>query len=367
MAKPVSREFLANLRHTIEDGMILQRQGKLAEAEKIYTRILKTLPDQFETLQLLAELKMQRGKPGEAFRHMTAAVAARPSSADARIHLGHVLRALKRDADALASFDKALALDPGNVDALGNRGDVLLALQRPAEALDCFDADPRRVAAATRGAGQPRRRARDARPPRGGARRFRRGARRRARIRSALYNRGLALAALGRSRRGGRGLRPRARHDAEPRRRRWRSRGVALQALNRHDDALASFDRALALAARFRRRAFQRVAGAARGRRLCARPGRVRMALEARRRRRVRQEFAPAAVARRDTARRTRPSCCMPSRGSATPSSSRATSPCWRAPAPRSCWRCIRSSRRCCRGCRGVRGRDRARRAAAGP
>ena len=56
MAKPVSREFLANLRHTIEDGVILQRQGKLAEAEKIYTRILKTLPDQFETLQLMAEM-----------------------------------------------------------------------------------------------------------------------------------------------------------------------------------------------------------------------------------------------------------------------------------------------------------------------
>src|ERR1700681_5090580 len=110
MPKPPTAHFLSTLRRTIEDGMMLQRQGKLAEAEKIYTRILKVLPDQFETLQLLAELKMQRGKPGEAFRHMTAAVAARPNSPDARIHLGHVLRALKRDADALASFEKAPTL-----------------------------------------------------------------------------------------------------------------------------------------------------------------------------------------------------------------------------------------------------------------
>ena len=139
MPKPASRQFLNDLGRTIEEGMILQRQGRLAEAEKIYTRILKTLPDQFETLQLLAELKMQRHKPGEAFRHMTAAVAARPASVDARIHLGHVLRALKRDADALASFEKALAIDPASIDALGNRGDVLLALRRPVEALACFD------------------------------------------------------------------------------------------------------------------------------------------------------------------------------------------------------------------------------------
>src|ERR1700753_1074459 len=79
MPKPASPQFLATLGRTIEEGVALQRQGRLAEAEKVYTRILKTLPDKFETLQLLAELKMQRGKPGEAFRHMSAAVAARPT------------------------------------------------------------------------------------------------------------------------------------------------------------------------------------------------------------------------------------------------------------------------------------------------
>jgi len=249
MAKPVSREFLANLRHTIEDGVILQRQGKLAEAEKIYTRILKTLPDQFQTLELMAQLKMQRGKPGEAFRHMSAAVAARPSSADAHNHLGHVLRALKRDADALASYDKALALDPGNVDALGNRGDVLLVLRRPAEALDCFErilavAPSHLEARANRGAALATLDRHEealadfdavlAAGPHP----------------LAAYNRGLALAAAGR---------PAAAVEAYDRLLAMTpnhvpalsSRGVALQALNRHAEAIASFDRALALAPDF--------------------------------------------------------------------------------------------------------------------
>jgi tetratricopeptide (TPR) repeat protein len=236
---------LNDLGRTIEEGMILQRQGRLAEAEKIYTRILKTLPDQFETLQLLAELKMARQKPGEAFRHMTAAVAARPGSADARIHLGHVLRALKRDADALASFDKALAIDPASIDGLGNRGDVLLALRRPAEALACFD----RILSVSPGHAE-------ARANRGAAlAALARHAEALADFDAALatalnpivfYNRGLALAALGRPAEAiaayDRTLALVANHASA-----WSSRGVALQALNRHADAIASFDRAIAI------------------------------------------------------------------------------------------------------------------------
>jgi tetratricopeptide (TPR) repeat protein len=245
MPKPASPQFLATLGRTIEEGVALQRQGRLSEAEKVYTRILKSLPDQFETLQLLAELKMQRGKPGEAFRHMSAAVAARPNSADARIHLGHVLRALKRDADALASFEAAERLDPANVDALGNRGDVLLALGRADEALACFGkalglAPGHPEALANRGAalsalGQHDEALVDFD----------------AVLRTApnpmvAYNRGLALANLGRSAEAvaayDQAIAMAPNHIAA-----FASRGVALQALNRHAEAIASFDRALAL------------------------------------------------------------------------------------------------------------------------
>ena len=248
MPKPASPQFLATLGRTIEDGMILQRQGKLAEAEKIYARILKVLPDQFETLQLLAELKMQRGKPGEAFRHMSAAVAARPGNADARIHLGHVLRALKRDADALASFEDAARLDPANVDALGNRGDVLLALGRPADALACFGkvlslAPGHPEALANRGAAL-------AALGRHGEALADFDAVSTAPNPMVAYNRGLALANLGRSAEAvaayDQALAMVPNHVAA-----LSSRGVALQALNRHAEAIASFDRALALAPDF--------------------------------------------------------------------------------------------------------------------
>jgi tetratricopeptide (TPR) repeat protein len=249
MPKPVPPQFLAALGRTIEEGLRLERQGKLAGAERVYTRILKTLPDQFETLQLLADLKLRRGRPGEAFRLASAAIAARPDSVEAHIRRGNVLRALKRDADALASYERASTLAPQDVEALGHRVDVLFALRRPDEARQCAE----RIVAV---------------PPRDTAARAHRGVALAALGRNAEalvefdavlaagpnpivdYNRGLALAALGREAEAvaafDRTVAALPGHAAA-----WNSRGVSLHAQHRHDDAIASFEKALAIAPDF--------------------------------------------------------------------------------------------------------------------
>jgi tetratricopeptide (TPR) repeat protein len=123
----------------LQDAIALHQQGRLAEAEKLYARILKVYPDQFDALHLSGLARLQGGKAGEAHRLITAALKVAPQSPDAHANLGLVLGALKRPADALASFDHALALAPDHLEALGNRGNVLLDLKRPDEALACFD------------------------------------------------------------------------------------------------------------------------------------------------------------------------------------------------------------------------------------
>jgi len=141
----------ANLAQALQQAVALHRQGDLARAEKIYTRILKAKRDHFDALHLLGLLKQQAGKTGEAYRLISAALAVNPRSADARSNLGLVLHALKRDADALASFEQALALEPGHVEALNNRASALLKLNRPADALAAFErllaSSPRHVEA----------------------------------------------------------------------------------------------------------------------------------------------------------------------------------------------------------------------------
>jgi tetratricopeptide (TPR) repeat protein len=231
---------------SIQEALALHRQGRLDDAEKLYTRVLKAQRDNFDALHLLGMLNHQRGKSGEAYRLIGAALKVQPRSPDALSNLALVLHALKRSGEALTALDKALTLAPGHLDALNNRGNILLDLQRPAEAVAAFDAvlkaAPRHVQALIN---------------RGNARAAL--AEQEAALADyqaalaiapghplALYNRGNALHALGREQEAltayDAALSAAPNHPNT-----WANRGMALAALNRHGDALASYGRALTL------------------------------------------------------------------------------------------------------------------------
>jgi tetratricopeptide (TPR) repeat protein len=235
-----------NLPQTMQDAVALHQQGRLREAEKLYTRVLKATPDNFDALHLLGLAKAQDGHMGEAHRLMAAALKINPKAPDAWMNFANVLHALKRDGEALDALDKALALQPGNLDALHNRGNALLALGRPQDALACFEqvlaGNPRHAdALLNRGSAHAALGRNDqaladfdatlALMPGHPA---------------ALYNRGNALAALGRYEEALAAF-DRALAAAPNHVNAWNNRGRALQSLNRHADALESFDRAIAL------------------------------------------------------------------------------------------------------------------------
>jgi tetratricopeptide (TPR) repeat protein len=237
---------LPDIGGALREAVTLQQQGRLREAEKIYTRVLKAAPDQFDALNLLGTIKAQRGQAGEAYRLISAALKVNPRAADAWVNLGIVLHALKRDQEALESFDKALALKPGDADALYERGNTLLALGRAQDALAAFDealallpSHPQ--ARLNRGlalAGLGRHEeaiadfeAASATPPVSP---------------TAHYNRGISLFNLGRYADAVAAY-DRALSLAPDHVKALNNRGFALQALNRHNEALASYSRALEL------------------------------------------------------------------------------------------------------------------------
>jgi tetratricopeptide (TPR) repeat protein len=115
------------------------RQGRLHDADRTCTRLLKAAPDYFDALHLAGLVKLETGKAAAAQALLTRALQLQPGSVPVLSNLGRTLAALNRDDDALAVLDKALALAPDSFEANNNRGNVLLKLGRAADAITAFE------------------------------------------------------------------------------------------------------------------------------------------------------------------------------------------------------------------------------------
>lgn len=230
----------------MQEAFALHRQGKLREAGRLYSRVLKAAPDTFDALNLLGTLKAQSGKFGEAYRLLSSAVKVMPQAPEAWLSLAQVLHALKRENEALECLEKAVALRPDFPEAQHNRGVALLALGRAQDAVAAFDTvlarHPNHV---------------DARLNRAGALSvLGRNEEALKETDAALaaapthpnahYNRGNILFALGRFDEAPAAF-SRALELAPDNILALNNRGRALQALNRHREALADFERTIAL------------------------------------------------------------------------------------------------------------------------
>jgi len=150
------------------------QEGRLDKAERLCTGILDHRPDDFDALQLLGLLNLQRRRHVDALHFLSKALKANSSSAEAMSNLGLAMHAtgrfeeavgcyrnalliaplhpeilynlgnsyleLGRIDEALANYDELLAKDASHVGALVNRGNALARLNRPVEAISSYDA-----------------------------------------------------------------------------------------------------------------------------------------------------------------------------------------------------------------------------------
>lgn len=123
----------------MDTALRFHRAGDLAKAERIYRDVLRGDPRQFDALNMLGLVALQRGEAEAAIRLIDEAIAVNGAVGQAWTTRGMALAKIGRLAEALASFDRAIALNPGLADAHGYRGGVLLAMRRYAEALPSLD------------------------------------------------------------------------------------------------------------------------------------------------------------------------------------------------------------------------------------
>ncbi|MFL6726116.1 MAG: tetratricopeptide repeat-containing sulfotransferase family protein [Sphingomicrobium sp.] len=93
------------------------QSGRIDEAEAIYLRLLKTVPNQPNALHLLGLIETHRGNPARGVELISEALPALEKAAQVHFDLGGALRMCGRRDDAIERFREALALKADYVEA----------------------------------------------------------------------------------------------------------------------------------------------------------------------------------------------------------------------------------------------------------
>jgi len=125
-AQRTKGEEAATLRQALE----LHRAGRLAEAERLYRRVLEAAPETADAWHLLGVLAKQSGDLTAAETLIRRAIGLKDSEAAFWSNLGLVLHDRGRPDAAVTAYDKALSLQPDFADAAYNRGLSLQAQGR---------------------------------------------------------------------------------------------------------------------------------------------------------------------------------------------------------------------------------------------
>jgi protein O-GlcNAc transferase len=110
------------LQQALDIAMEHHREGRLAEAESIYRKLLEVAPDNADVVQLLGLVTYHTGRFPEALQLMERSIAMQPQVARYYINLGPLLIDLGRFAEAAAACETAIRLEPGSSIAFYNLG-----------------------------------------------------------------------------------------------------------------------------------------------------------------------------------------------------------------------------------------------------
>lgn len=116
----MSAKSKRNIEAKFSTALNLHRQGRAAEARKLYLSILKSRPAHPGSLHFLGFLAYQSGDSESAIRLMRTAISHQPDYADALKNLGNVLLETERFAEAEDCYRKVIELQPNDATAYNN-------------------------------------------------------------------------------------------------------------------------------------------------------------------------------------------------------------------------------------------------------
>jgi tetratricopeptide (TPR) repeat protein len=123
----------------LQRGLAFYRQGRIADAERIFAEVVQRVPNHFDALHILGVIAYRSRSYERAVQLISKAISINPNVASVYVDRGNALKALNRVEDALVSYDKAIALKADFAVAYSNRGVSLKELKRLDEALASYD------------------------------------------------------------------------------------------------------------------------------------------------------------------------------------------------------------------------------------
>jgi hypothetical protein len=129
---------VTDLEATLQQAVRHHQAGQLADAERLYRRVLRARPDHPEINNAYGIALQQQGKLPEAADAFRQAVASSPDFVPAQSNLGNILFEQGKLAEAEACYRRALEMQPDMADALRNLSLVLVEGGRYEESLHWF-------------------------------------------------------------------------------------------------------------------------------------------------------------------------------------------------------------------------------------
>jgi len=128
----------ATLKTLLNEAIAHHQAGRVAEAQRLYQRILTIDPDHAEALHLFGLLAYRVGQLETAVALITQAIQRQPQHAPYQFNLGVVLHKQGKLDEAVAAYRKALALNPYYVEAHSNLGNVFMERGHLEDAAVCY-------------------------------------------------------------------------------------------------------------------------------------------------------------------------------------------------------------------------------------
>jgi predicted O-linked N-acetylglucosamine transferase (SPINDLY family) len=135
----MASKLAARAEATFNQALVLNQQGRHAEAQELCRKVLQVQPRHYNALNLLGLIALQHNELSIAADLLRRATVANPQSVGARNNLGNAYYLLGSFEQAVASYDIAIALKPDFADAHYNRGTALRGLQQNEAAIESFE------------------------------------------------------------------------------------------------------------------------------------------------------------------------------------------------------------------------------------